>query len=98
MDFIFKVSYYGATAVCGLIMAGVYLSAVFSAAPGETWRHKAIAAVAAGVGFGLLYFGFQLGHQQERWAAGLGLTVAALVVSAVVMFGELLAFTKIHWQ
>jgi hypothetical protein len=99
MDFLFKIAYYAASCVSGLIIAGLFLANLLgSSPPSETWRHKVILTVAAACGFGLLYMGFRLGHQQSQWLAGLGMAVLALVVGGAVMFFGLMMFTKVNWQ
>ena len=98
MDFLFKVAYYAAAAISSLIVFLLFLSGMFTKSAGETWRNKVIVLVAAGAGAALLFMSYRLGHQQSQWAAGLGMAVLALAVFAIIMFGGLLMFTKIHWQ
>lgn len=99
MDFIFKTAYYAATAISTLVIGFLFLANVFGKqAAGDTWRAKAIATAAAGVGFGLLWLAVRLGHLEGQWLAGLGVAVAALVAAAIVMIGGLLLFTTVRWN
>lgn len=99
MVFLFKVAYYAASVVSGLLIAGFMLASLFgNPTAGETWRNKAVAAIAGCSGLALLYLAYRFGHLQGQWLTGFGLAILALIVAAILMFGGLLLFTKIHWQ
>lgn len=99
MEFLAKSAYYAATGVSGLVISFFFLSALFSPRPGgHSGREIVVALVAGAVGYGLLYLGIRLGHQQHQWLAGLGVAVAAPAVAGAVLFFGLMAFGKVHWQ
>lgn len=53
--------------------------------------------LASGSALGILFWAYQLGHQQGHFGLGIGMEVSAIVVFAVIMLVGY--FTgKTHWQ
>lgn len=96
-----KIAYYAAQILVSLIALFYFLATLYGLTkPGPTNkpREAAVMLVANGTALGLLYWAYQLGHQQGQWAAGIGMVLAAVLAFVVLFFGGMFAFGKIHWQ
>lgn len=94
-----KIAYYGVNVLSALIVGFFFLTNLLgSARPGDTWVHQVILVVSGVTAIALLVWAVRLGHVEQRWLAGLGVSVVAGIVFFVMMVGGALLFTKVNWQ
>jgi hypothetical protein len=96
---LFKLLFYGVCVVSGLVVAFFLLAnLVGPRGPGETWRNTAMVSLGGLTGMGFIAWALRAGHVRHCWVVGLAIAAAAPFAFALVTFGGLLLFTKVHWQ
>lgn len=99
MEFLFKVGYYGISAVGVLVFCVFFLGNLFyTGNPAETWVSKLVLLVSGLTGVGFLVWSVVVGHVGGQWAAGMGLAVLGMVLFGAMMLAGMLMFTNVHWQ
>jgi hypothetical protein len=92
-----SIVYYCILVPCLIISGFLFLSNLFSSATNELKRGRIVMILASSSALGILFWAYQLGHQQGHFGLGIGMEVSAIVVFAVIMLVGY--FTgKTHWQ
>lgn len=97
MEPLLKIAYYLLLGLCVIPSTFLFLRNVFASNWDSNLRERIVLLLASGSALGILFWAYQLGHQQGHLGLGIGMIISAILVFAAVMLIGM--FTgKINWQ